>query len=344
VPSAQDATHLLIGESEFAMELRSFVARIATSDANVLITGETGTGKELVARCLHQQSPRALGPFVAINCAAIPATLLESEFFGFEKGAFSGAATAHAGRLESASGGTLLLDEIGDMPMDLQVKLLRVLEQRSFERVGGVHALPLECHILAATHRDLPTAIEQGTFREDLYYRLNVIPLHLAPLREHKADIAAIFGHARVRMEMLQGTSFELDTDAWTLLHAYDWPGNVREMLNLVERLAILYAGRTLTAEDLRAHLQHKPAGKHEPTSDAPSAVVDQLRAGESAAPRLDLRAALVALERHLIDQAMAATGGIVARAAELLHIPRTTLIEKLRKLREAADPDKSEH
>jgi sigma-54 specific flagellar transcriptional regulator A len=323
--------------------LRSLVARIAASDANVLITGETGTGKELAARCLHQQSPRAGGPFVAINCAAIPAALLESEFFGFEKGAFSGATTAHAGRLESASGGTLLLDEIGDMPMDLQAKLLRVLEQRSFERVGGVRALPLECRILAATHRDLPTAIAQGSFREDLYYRLNVIPLHLAPLREHKADIAALFRNAQVRTELLQGTSFELNVDAWALLEEHDWPGNVRELMNLVDRLAILFAGRTVSADDLRTHLKQRRADPRELLAAAPVIAEQPARTDESAVPSLELRVALAALERRLIDQAMAATGGVVARAAELLHIPRTTLIQKLRKLREAAEADQSE-
>ena len=323
--------------------MRSLVARIAASDVNVLITGETGTGKELVARCLHQQSPRAAGPFVAINCAAIPAALLESEFFGFEKGAFSGATTAHAGRLESASGGTLLLDEIGDMPMDLQAKLLRVLEQRTFERVGGVRQLPLECRILAATHRDLPAAIAQGTFREDLYYRLNVIPLHLAPLREHKADIAALFRNAQVRTEVLQGTSFELNADAWALLEEHDWPGNVRELMNLVDRLAILFAGRTVSADDLRAHLQQRRADPREFLAAAPVIAEQPARTDESAVPSLELRVALAALERRLIDQAMAAAGGVVARAAELLHIPRTTLIQKLRKLREAADADQSE-
>jgi sigma-54 specific flagellar transcriptional regulator A len=344
VAPAQDATRLLIGESDFAIELRALVARIATADANVLITGETGTGKELVARCLHQQSPRAVGPFVAINCAAIPAALLESEFFGYEKGAFSGATTAHPGRLESASGGTLLLDEIGDMPMDLQAKLLRVLEQRSFERVGGVRALPLECRILAATHRDLPTAIAQGTFREDLYYRLNVIPLHLAPLREHKEDIAALFGDARVRSELLHGTSFELDADARALLEEHDWPGNVRELMNLVDRLAILFAGRTVTADDLRVHLRQRRAEIGEIPSAAPLVAGQPARMAESGVPHLELRVALAALERRLIEQAMAAAGGVVAQAAELLHIPRTTLIQKLRKLRAAADADKSGH
>jgi len=344
VASAQDATRLLIGESEFAVHLRSLVARVATADVNVLITGETGTGKELVARCLHQTSPRAAGPFVAINCAAIPAALLESEFFGFEKGAFSGAAAAHAGRLESASGGTLLLDEIGDMPMDLQVKLLRVLEQRSFERVGGVRALPLDCRILAATHRDLPTAIEQGSFREDLYYRLNVIPLHLAPLREHKADIAALLGHARVRAEMLHATSFELDAGAWALLEEHDWPGNVRELMNLADRLAILFAGRNVSADDLRAHLHRRRADTGPFHSGAPVTAGQQARQGESRVPPLELRAALAELERRLIDQAMLAAGGVVARAAELLQIPRTTLIQKLQKRRDAADSDNSEH
>ena len=205
----------LIGESQYMTELRALIARVAATEANILITGETGTGKELVARSVHALSSRASGPFVAINCAAIPATLLEAEFFGVEKGAFTGASAERVGRLEAASGGTLLLDEIGDMPMELQAKLLRVLEQRAFERVGSTRSRTLECRLIAATHRDLPGAIAAGTFRQDLFYRLNVVPLHLLPLREHMSDLPPLVRHARVQAELTHGTGLELETHAW---------------------------------------------------------------------------------------------------------------------------------
>jgi sigma-54 specific flagellar transcriptional regulator A len=333
VDVAQAGTRL-IGDSAPMQVLRDLIARVAPAEVNVLITGETGTGKELVARRLHELSPRRGGPFVAVNCAAIPAALLESEFFGSEKGAFTGATAARAGRLEMARGGTLFLDEIGDMPLDLQAKLLRVLQERSFERVGGTRTLPLECRIVAATHADLRSAIAQGRFREDLFYRLNVVPLHVAPLRERREDIDPIFEHTRARAEAVHGTAFSLDDSAAELLHGHDWPGNVRELVNLVDRLAIMFAGRVVGAHELEPHLQARSAAA-QPAPMAPPAA--------PAAENLDLRAALADLESRLIARALAASGGVVARAAGLLRIPRTTLIEKLQKQREVRDSNESE-
>ena len=332
-----DAASLLVGESDFLRTLREQIARVADTDVNVLVTGETGTGKELVARCLHQLSSRRAGPFVAINCAAIPAALLESEFFGSEKGAYTSATVARAGRLENASGGTLFLDEIGDMPIDLQVKLLRVLEQRSFERIGGARTLPLECRIVAATHVNLRAAIENGSFREDLFYRLDVVPLHVAPLRERRADIAPIYYRARTRAEMLHGMTFELDAAAWCMLQQHDWPGNVRELMNLVERLTILFAGRTVGVEDLQQHLLQARVIARAAPSESQRAPTGRTQTDAGITPLdLSLPAALAELEARLIEQAMAAAGGVVSRAAELLHIPRTTLIAKLQRSRPA--------
>jgi transcriptional regulator with PAS, ATPase and Fis domain len=321
---ASDASTVLLGESIGTRSVRGIITRVARTDATVLITGETGTGKELVARCLHLGSARHEGPFVAVNCAAIPASLLESEFFGYERGAFSGATSSKAGRLESARGGTLFLDEIGDMPIELQAKLLRVLQERSFERLGATRSIPVDCRIVAATHADLPRAIAEGRFREDLYYRLNVIPLHVPALRDRAADVMPIARHAIQRLQAVHGTRLALDDDAVRALTEYAWPGNVRELTNLIERLAILFGDQIVTAADVLQHMNNRVS------KNSDSGLV----ANPSTGPAVDLRSAVAEFEAGLINQALAACGGNVTRAAARLGVPRTTLMEKVQRLR----------
>ena len=330
-----DPSAVLLGESAETRSLRKIIARVARADVTVLITGETGTGKELVARCLHLGSAHHQGPFVAVNCAAIPASLLEAEFFGYERGAFTGATGAKAGRLERARGGTLFLDEIGDMPIELQAKLLRVLQERSFERIGATQSIPVECCIVAATHADLPKAIAEGRFREDLYYRLNVVPLQVPALRDRPADVITIARHAIQRLHVVYGTRLALDEQAIRALTDYSWPGNVRELTNLLERLAILFGEQVVTAADLWQHMNNRaPQNPSCGLERAAAPPVRSCSAAQSTGPAVDLRSAVAEFEASLIDQALTACGGNVTRAAARLGVPRTTLIEKVQRLR----------
>jgi sigma-54 specific flagellar transcriptional regulator A len=330
-----DATTVLLGDSGATRQLRGLIARVARADVTVLITGETGTGKELVARCLHLGSPHHQGPFVAVNCAAIPAALLEAEFFGYERGAFTGASSAKAGRLETASGGTLFLDEIGDMPLELQAKLLRVLQERTFERVGGTRSISVDCRIVAATHTDLAAAITQGRFREDLYYRLNVLPLHVAPLRDRRDDVMAIAHHAIQRAHSVHGTRLELANDAIRALCAHDWPGNVRELTNLIERLAILFGSQVVSASDLQQHLNDRRSHDTGSTTRSPGATYARSRLAATDGSSVDLRSAVADFEAGLIADALKACGGVITRAAVRLGVPRSTLMEKIQRLRQ---------
>ena len=305
-------------------------------------TSESGTGKEVVARNLHYHSKRREGPFVPVNCGAIPAELLESELFGHEKGAFTGAITSRAGRFELANGGTLFLDEIGDMPLPMQVKLLRVLQERTFERVGSNKTQNVDVRIIAATHKNLEKMIEDGTFREDLYYRLNVFPIEMAPLRERVEDIALLLNELISRMEHEKRGSIRFNSAAIMSLCRHDWPGNVRELANLVERLAIMHPYGVIgvgelpkkfrhvddedeqLASSLREELEERAAiNAGLPGMDAPAMLP---------AEGLDLKDYLANLEQGLIQQALDDAGGVVARAAERLRIRRTTLVEKMRK------------
>ena len=316
--------------------------QVADTDASVLILGESGTGKEVVARNLHYHSKRREGPFVPVNCGAIPAELLESELFGHEKGAFTGAITSRAGRFELANGGTLFLDEIGDMPLPMQVKLLRVLQERTFERVGSNKTQNVDVRIIAATHENLEKMIEDGTFREDLYYRLNVFPIEMAPLRERVEDIALLLNELISRMEHEKRGSIRFNSAAIMSLCRHDWPGNVRELANLVERLAIMHPYGVIgvgelpkkfrhvddedeqLASSLREELEERAAiNAGLPGMDAPAMLP---------AEGLDLKDYLANLEQGLIQQALDDAGGVVARAAERLRIRRTTLVEKMRK------------
>jgi sigma-54 specific flagellar transcriptional regulator A len=330
-------------------DIHRLIAQVAPFDSNVLILGESGTGKELAARYIHELSGRASHPFVPVNCGAIPAELLESELFGHEKGAFTGALSMRMGRFEFAEGGTLFLDEIGDMSLQMQVKLLRVLQERSFERVGSNRSLRCNVRIVAATHRNLEGAIEAGTFREDLYYRLNVFPVQMPPLRERREDLPVLIEHLVARHAQTSGCAIRLDRSAVACLAHHPWPGNVRELANLLERLAILFPGHTIRREDLPdryrnasgAHDQDIPTIEcAEPPIEFPQSgdaiSLPERTAAEAVLPRggLDLKDHLLAIEVGLIRSALAEADGTIAEAARLLRMRRTTLVEKLRKYR----------
>jgi sigma-54 specific flagellar transcriptional regulator A len=269
-----DLEQVLVGAGRAIADLRGLVAQVAPKMANVLLQGESGTGKEVVARAIHDCSSRARGPFVAVNCGAIPAELLESELFGHEKGAFTGAITARKGRFELAEGGTLFLDEIGDMPFDMQVKLLRVLQERTYERVGGGKLQKADVRIVAATHQNLEGKVESGDFRMDLYYRLNVFPIDVPPLRERPEDVPLLARRFIALQEAQTGETLELSREALEQLCQCEWPGNVRELGNLIERLMILYPGETVGVAELpdryaRAQGDWVQPQRHDPTAVA---------------------------------------------------------------------------
>lgn len=333
--------HILVGQSAAMRRVRQLIERVASTDASVLILGESGTGKELVARELHRQSRRASGAFVPLNCGAIPRDLLESELFGHEKGAFTGAISARPGRFEMAEGGTLFLDEIGDMSLEMQVKVLRVLQEQTFERVGSNKTLRADVRILAATHRDLENAIEVGNFREDLYYRLNVFPIEVPPLRERPEDIEPIIGSMLARLEEEDGTTLEFTDQTLHALTAYPWPGNVRELGNIVERLRILYPGERIDIDQLPKRLLGDddvvitPDNRQRSIERAPGDYINGIRLTSAG---VDLRALATRLEIRLITQALALTDGVVARAAKMLGLRRTTLVEKMRRYQISGD------
>ncbi len=319
----------LVGNSVGIRKVRQLIQQVADSTANVLILGESGTGKEVVARNLHYHSARR-GPFVPVNCGAIPADLLESELFGHEKGAFTGAISARQGRFEMANGGTLFLDEIGDMSLSMQVKLLRVLQERTFERVGSNKSIKANARIIAATHRSLEELIKEGKFREDLYYRLNVFPIEMPPLRERVEDIPMLIDELITRIEHEKRSSVRFTPDAISTLCRYSWPGNVRELSNLIERLAIMYPCGVVDVADLPAKF-HSAAVTSPPVEEnnslPPSAEMVRLPY-----EGFDLKQHLNNLEYALIKQAMEESNGVVAHAAKRLNLRRTTLVEKLRK------------
>ena len=346
------------GNSRAMRAIHRLIEQVAPHDSNVLILGESGTGKELAARHIHELSGRAQQPFVPVNCGAIPAELLESELFGHEKGAFTGALTMRMGRFEFAEGGTLFLDEIGDMSLQMQVKLLRVLQERSFERIGSNRTLRCNVRIVAATHRNLEAAIQAGTFREDLYYRLNVFPLQMPPLRDRCEDLAALLEHLVARNAHAPSRAIRFDRSAVACLSRHPWPGNVRELANLVERLTILFPGHSIRAEDLPERYRGKDmaidraaateqeimtADLLEPQIEFPQALeaisLPHAPGGESVLPRggLDLKDHLSAIELCLIRSALLEADGTIAEAARLLRMRRTTLVEKLRKYRLSA-------
>ena len=328
----------LVGKSAEMESVKSMMAQVADKEVSVLITGESGTGKEVVARNLHLSSKRKDKPFVPVNCGAIPAELLESELFGHEKGAFTGAISSRAGRFEMAEGGTLFLDEIGDMPLNMQVKILRVLQERCFEKVGGNKLQASDVRIIAATHRNLEQMIEENSFREDLYYRLNVFPIEVPSLRERNEDIPLIINELVLRMEKQGRGSVKFNSSAILSLCQHEWSGNVRELSNLVERMAIMFPGGVVGAQDLPKKYRYgvvENSADIAPNIDAPVAHAGIVSMGDTALlpeQGIDLKEYLTTLERNLIQQALDDSAGVVARAADRLGIRRTTLVEKMRK------------
>jgi len=311
----------IIGESDPIKQCLSLVERVAHTDSTVLVTGESGTGKELIARAIHYNSPRAKNPFIAINCGAIPSELLESELFGHVKGSFTGAISNRIGRFELADEGTLFLDEIGDLEPNLQVKILRALQERVFEPVGGTKSVQVNVRVIAATNLDLDKAVKDGRFREDLYYRLNVIPIHLPALRERKSDIPLLLNHFmnqfnKNKTRILNGFTAE----ALNCLTHYAWPGNIRELENLIERLSILKGQGTVEINDL------PPKYKSNVASYTESGIVEIPDAG------LDFNSAVDQFENALIMKALEKTGWNKNQAAILLRLNRTTLVEKMKK------------
>ncbi|MFP4317140.1 MAG: sigma-54 interaction domain-containing protein [Desulfovibrionales bacterium] len=325
----------IIGDSPALKEVFKILAKVAPTDSTVLVSGESGTGKELMVRALHQNSPRADKPFVPINCGAIPRELLESELFGHEKGAFTHAIRSRAGRFEMAGGGTVFLDEIGEMDLSLQVKILRVIQEREFERVGGSKTMKVDVRLVAATNRNLEEEVAKGTFREDLFYRLNVIPVHLPPLRDRGQDIIFLTKHFLTRFcERRDREPLAISPEAMEMLLVYSWPGNVRELENFMERMSILCDHSEIRPQDLpekvwqdvrQGEERPRPVVQEVPTFMWPN--VEIMRENE-----MNLKDFLDKIEENLLLEALEQTGGVKNQAAELLGIKRTTLIEKLKK------------
>lgn len=341
----------LAGSSSSISQIRELIRQVAKSNATVLVLGESGTGKEVVAQAIHRGSDRKNKPFVPVNCGAIPSELLESELFGHEKGAFTGALTTRQGRFEMAEGGTLFLDEIGDMPMSMQVKLLRVLQERTFERVGSNKTIKCDVRIVAATHRNLENEIVEQRFREDLFYRLNVFPIELPSLKERAEDIPLLVNHLVTRMRTAQQDTVQFTSQALALMMQHPWPGNVRELSNFIERLAITNPNGMIEASQLPEKFQdyHIPdemlineieqksrAISNEQNVDHKEIVDSSVSTvlADSLLPSkgMDLKEYLSELEVSLIQQALEECNGVVAHAAKLLNMRRTTLVEKLRK------------
>jgi len=351
-----------VGESIVIKQVKKLITQVAKSNASVLILGESGTGKEVIANCLHQLSKRNNMPYVPVNCGAIPKDLLESELFGHEKGAFTGALTARKGRFELAQGGTLFLDEIGDMPLAMQVKILRVLQERIFERVGGNKSLEADVRIIAATHRNLEDQVEEGSFREDLFYRLNVFPIEIPALRERTEDIPLLFNMINQRIQDDTDNTVRLTPAAMASLMQHDWPGNVRELSNLIERLGIIYMDEKVEWDDLPEKYQYdithvdelpdldqqpmliqdvileepiqrqneKTQNEHLDVADEPH--INKVEVEVLSKENFDLKKHMATLEYALIQQALDESDGVVAHAAKRLNMRKTTLVEKMKK------------
>jgi DNA-binding NtrC family response regulator len=316
----------LVGTSPAIRAVFDTLVRVAPSNSSVLIEGESGTGKELIAQALHRLSRRALGPLVAVNCAAIPEQLLESELFGHTKGAFTGASQARPGRFRMADGGTIFLDEIGEMPLALQGKLLRVLQERSIEPVGGNKPEPVDFRLIAATNKDLEAQVAKGAFRGDLFYRLNVVPLVLPTLRERRGDVRLLAVHFLARHNAGKERPLAFSQAAFDALERHPWPGNVRELENLVERLAVLKGEGEIGVADLPGPIRNAATGTA-PTNGAGSEIPTALPP-----EGVDLYKVLADLEDRLINEALGRSGGNKNQAAKILGLNRTTLVEKLRK------------
>jgi len=333
-----------LGNSPAISQVRRLISQVANHNTVVLIQGESGSGKEVVARALHQHSDRAKCAFVPVNCGAIPADLLESELFGHEKGAFTGAVATRKGRFELAEGGTLFLDEIGDMSLPMQVKILRVLQERCFERVGSNQTIRCNVRIIAATHRDLDAMVDAGTFRQDLFFRLNVFPIYVPSLRQRIEDLPLLLQHFRRKQEANGELSADFSQGALQALMHYGWPGNIRELENLVERLSITHGGQLVRVKDLPTRYVGQCMDDDEDAKamllDKPllSAISTHMAVPRPDAPALlsqegmDLKQYLQDLEVNYINEALRQVDGVVSQAARLLGLQRTTLVEKMKK------------
>jgi len=312
--------HNIIGKSKKILEIFEIIEKVAKTDSTVIITGETGTGKELIARGIHKCSLRKDKPFVPINCAAIPEQLLESEFFGYEKGAFTGAMRSRMGRIEFANQGTLFLDEISSMSLELQAKLLRVIQEQEFERIGGLRTIKVDFRLISATNQDLKQSINKGTFREDLFYRLNVIPINVPPLRERKSDIPILANHFLKELKEQNKTSVKGFSDkAMERLMQYHWPGNVRELKNLIERLSVLKQQGIIEVDDILSSMGISVFPQKKP-------LVDINVKG------ISFHSQVAEFEKRLLLEALEQANWVKEKAAKILKLKRTTLIEKMKR------------
>ncbi|MEJ2008048.1 MAG: sigma-54 dependent transcriptional regulator [Acidobacteriota bacterium] len=324
----------IVAKSAGMQEVLATVERVAPTNSTVLLGGESGVGKDMIARAIHQHSRRVSGPFVKINCTAIPENLLESELFGYEKGAFTGAITAKPGKFELADKGTIFLDEIGDMPGSLQAKLLRVLQEREFERLGGTKTIKVDVRVVAATNQDLRAALEQGTFREDLYYRLNVVPISIPPLREHKEDIPYLVDHFIQRYAESSGNPIEgITPAAMKLLMDFHWPGNVRELENILERAVVMAAGSNIDVDDIRLDVAA-------PATSRAGVEPSSMAANGSVLPLLPEGTSLEQFEDRIIKEALERAGGNKSQAARLLGLSRNALRYRLSKMGVPDEPE----
>ena len=322
IPGPADWEALLVGESDEMRQLRCIIRMVGPRRSTVLISGETGTGKELAARALHCAGPRHPHPLVAVNCSALPEALLEAELFGCVRGAFTGAVQSRVGRFEQAQGGTIFLDEIGDLPLDLQAKLLRVLQEREFQRLGSSETFRADIRVVAATNKDLMVELKKGRFREDLYYRLNVVPLHLPPLRQRPGDVPVLASHFLEKVCRAEAMPLKtLTSEALDKLGNYPWPGNVRQLENAIE-MAVALSGDRLVLSESDFPVAASP--KLNPAGFAPVSVPDT---------GLDYQRTMAGVERSILEQALAKTGGNKKAAAEMLGLKRTTLSAKVRSL-----------
>ena len=340
----QIGEHSIIGNSQGIRDVFGVVEKAAASDSTIMIFGESGTGKELIARALHQNSKRESKPFIAVNCGAIPHELLESELFGYEKGAFTGASHTRIGRLELANEGTVFLDEIGDMPAALQVKLLRVLAEQEIDRLGGSKPVKVNVRFITATHRNIEDAIKEGKFREDLYYRLNIIPIFIPPLRDRKSDIPLLVQNFLKKCNENQDQQAKVISDETIqILTNYSWPGNIRELGNFIERMVVLSVGDNITPRDLPEKVlgevpreslppMEKPGCELSPTEMLQNGLKQSFFIGLPEGG-INLKNAVEEFERGLIIEALEKTNWVKNKAAGLLELNRTTLVEKIKKM-----------
>ncbi len=330
--NSQGVNDLIIGNSPAICHLRDMIKRVAKSSVSIMISGASGSGKELVAQAIHAESDRSAKPFVALNCGAIPAELVESELFGHERGAFTGASARRVGRFEEADTGTLFLDEIGDMRFDMQVKLLRVLEDGIVTRVGGNTGARVNVRIISATHQDIQTAIETNRFRQDLFFRLGVVPLHVPDLASRREDVPLLIAHFQSQTKLADRARFDAGAEA--ALKDYQWPGNVRELRNLVERANVLFGGLTVSRSEVIQLLDGKipPAQTIQLAQSMAAIPVDPLASADDGQIPINLRELLENMELERIQMALDMADGVISEAARLLTLKRTTLIEKMRK------------